>query len=258
MSSNALRSRFTGGTEAESGQFPFHTAVFRDLYYICGGSLISSKAVVSAAHCVVNDQKQVLNKESFRLLFGAIDLKSLSGTEALREVLELIPHPDYEHDMILKQDIALIIIKGNLQLTPTIRPLCLFDSQTPISNHIDERFTVLGFGSSENSREPSRYLNYGQMSIISRKQCIESKLLFGLLPEQSAFCAKSVENMVACPGDSGGGLIFTINSKFYLRGLSSVTVTESNVKCDPKQAVAFTDVSYFLPWIRQTLEFRYV
>lgn len=167
--------------------------------------MISSKAVLSAGHCVVNDNKQLIDKESFRVLFGAVDLKSLTGTEAMREVAEIIKHPDYQHDMILKQDIALIIIKSNLQFTPTIRPICLFESQTPIANHVTERFTVLGFGSNSNSREPSRYLNYGQMSVISRQQCIESKLIFGLLPEQSAFCAKSVENMVACPGDSGGG-----------------------------------------------------
>lgn len=167
--------------------------------------MITSKAVVTAGHCVVaNDNKQLIDRDSFRLLFGAADLKTLTGKEAVREVEEIITHPDYQHDMILKQDIALMVIKGNLQFTTTISPICLFESQTPISNHVDERFTVLGFGSSVNSREPSRYLNYGQMSIISRQQCIETKLIFGLLPEQSAFCAKSVEHMVACPGDSGG------------------------------------------------------
>lgn len=153
----------------------------------------------------------MIDKESYRLLFGVVDLKTLTGTEALREVAEIIKHPQYHHEMILKQDIALIIFKANLQFTATIRPICLFEAQTPIANHVDERFTVLGFGSSENSREPSRYLNYGQMSVITRQQCIESKLIFGLLPEQSAFCAKSVENMVACPGDSGGETSLQLN-----------------------------------------------
>lgn len=166
--------------------------------------MISPQAVLTAGHCVVTDYKKLVDIESIRLLFGAVDLQALTGTEALREVAQIILHPDYHHEMILRQDIALIIIRGNLQFTPTIRPLCLFDSQTPITNHVAERFTVLGFGSSVDSREPSRQLNYGQMSIISRQQCIESKLIFGLLPEQSAFCAKSFENMVACPGDSGG------------------------------------------------------
>lgn len=150
------------------------------------------------------ENKKLLNKEDFRLLFGTVDLKSLSGQEAVREVAEIIKHPDYEYETILKEDIALMIIQGNLQFTPSISPICLFDFQTPINNFVNQSFIVLGFGSNENSKEPSRFLNYGQMSIISRQQCIESNLLFGLLPEKSAFCVRSVNRQISCPGDSGG------------------------------------------------------
>lgn len=160
--------------------------------------------MLTAGHCVVDDNKKLVNKGDFRLLFGSVDLKSLSGSEAAREVEDIIKHSEYEYDTIIKQDIALMIIQGNLQFTPSISPICLFDVQTPITNFIDQHFIVLGFGSSENSKEPSRNLNYGQMSIISRHQCIESSLLFGLLPEKSAFCAKSVNRQIPCPGDSGG------------------------------------------------------
>lgn len=252
MSGNGLQNRFSGGAEAEVGQFPFHVAVFRDLIYICGASLISQRTVITAGHCVVNDNKQSLPKDSFRLLFGAVDLRSLSGSESLREVSEIVTHPDYDYDKIIKQDIALMMIQGNLQFTPTISPICLYDFQTPITNQVNQSFIVLGFGSNENTKQPSRFLNFGQMSIITRQQCIESKLIFGLLPEQSAFCAKAVDSMIACPGDSGGGLIFIENGKYFLRGISSVTITDSNGKCDSTQSVAFTDVSFFLPWIRQS------
>lgn len=216
--------------------------------------MISSTTVITACHCVVKENRELFPKEDFRLLFGAIDLKSLSGSEALREVEEIIKHPDYEFDKILKQDIALIMIKGNLQLSMSIRPICLFDYQTPIANYVNQSVTILGFGSSEVSKAPNRFLNFGQMSIISRQQCIESKLVFGLLPEDSAFCAKAFESMIACPGDSGGALIMILNGKYYLRGVSSVTITDADGNCDSTQSVAFTDVSYFLPWIRQNMK----
>lgn len=153
---------------------------------------------------MVNDNKELLKKEDFRLLFGSVDLKSLSGLEAVREVEDIIKHPDYEYQTILKQDIALMLIQGNLQFTASISPICFFDFQTPINDFVNQRFIVLGYGSSEKSKEPSRYLNFGQMSIINRQQCIESNLLFGLLHEKSAFCAKSVNRQISCPGDSGG------------------------------------------------------
>lgn len=204
LAGNSLRNRFTGGSVAENGEFPFHVVIFRDQLYRCGGSLISSTMVVTAGHCVIKDNREVMDKSMFRLLFGSIDLKTLNGQEALREVDEIIKHPNYEHDQILKQDIALMIIRGNLQFTSLINPICLFDTHEPITNVLNQRFTVLGFGSSEMSREPSRFLNHGKMTIISRQQCIESKLIFGLLPEMSAFCAKAADTMSACPGDSGG------------------------------------------------------
>lgn len=165
---------------------------------------MSAKTVVTAAHCVVDDSSKVLKVEDFRLLFGSYNLANLSGDEALREVSKIVKHPNYQRDTVLKQDIALMTIKGNLQLSPLIRPICLYESQMPIANILNQKGTVLGFGSNEDSREPSRTLNHGQMSIISRQQCIESKLIFGLLPEDSAFCAKAVTDMIACPGDSGG------------------------------------------------------
>lgn len=159
---------------------------------------------MTACHCVVDDVEVLYPKETFRMLFGSVDLKSLSGNEALREVSEIVKHPEYDYDKILRQDIALMHIKGNLQFSPSIRPICLFTSQSPIQESVDQQVTVLGFGSSVDSREPSQFLNHGKMSIISRQQCIESKLIFGLLPEQSAFCAKAVNDMIACSGDSGG------------------------------------------------------
>jgi hypothetical protein len=51
-----------------------------------------------------------------------------------------------------------------------------------------------------------------------------------------------------------GALVFNENGKQFLRGISSVTITENaNGKCDSKQSVAFTDVSFFLDWIRQNI-----
>lgn len=166
--------------------------------------MISQKVVLTAAHCVVNDIGKVYAADRFRFIFGSVDLDALTGKENLREVEKIVRHSDYVNDKILKQDIALMTIKGNLQFSSNVIPICIFQSHTTITNHINERVTVLGFGANSESRLPSAELNYGTMSIISRQQCIESHLIFGLLPEQSAFCAKSVNDMIACPGDSGG------------------------------------------------------
>jgi secreted trypsin-like serine protease len=44
-------SRITNGNTAARGQFPWQAALVIDGAYFCGGSLISSLWVLTAAHC---------------------------------------------------------------------------------------------------------------------------------------------------------------------------------------------------------------
>jgi secreted trypsin-like serine protease len=43
--------RITGGTTASRGQFPWQVALIIDDTWFCGGSVISSEWVLTAAHC---------------------------------------------------------------------------------------------------------------------------------------------------------------------------------------------------------------
>ena len=81
--------RILGGRRSEKGEFPFHAAVYINSLFNCGGSLISDKIVLTAAHCMV-DVITVLEKEVFRVILGLTDLRSLTGVEAIRKVIELV------------------------------------------------------------------------------------------------------------------------------------------------------------------------
>jgi hypothetical protein len=137
---------------------------------------------------------------------------------------------------------------GKLQFSNFIRPICLSPASPPINTLVNQSLTILGFGSSVDSLKISRYLNYGQMKIISRQQCTD-KLYFALLPEQSTFCAIASENSLACSGESGGGMIQRVNGIYFLRGIVSVTLTEANGRCNLDNPVGFTDINAFIPWI---------
>lgn len=169
--------------------------------------MISSQAVVTAAHCIATKQGKVEHKEYYRLLFGVVNLKTLTGVEALREVTEIIIHPEYQMlPRVVEEDIAIMITKGRLQFSEAIKPICLFKSHTPIAEQLSKSFNIVGFGSSEKSKHQSHNLKYGQMTIISRRACKLRNDLYGLLSVHSAFCARAVENTVTCQGDSGGKL----------------------------------------------------
>jgi secreted trypsin-like serine protease len=51
MPLNEQANRITGGSFAARGQFPWQVALIIDVSFFCGGSLISSLWVLTAAHC---------------------------------------------------------------------------------------------------------------------------------------------------------------------------------------------------------------
>lgn len=57
-----------------------------------------------------------------------------------------------------------------------------------------------------------------------------------------------------CRGDSGGGLVFNLNSYWTVGGLTSLAVAISNGSesiCDLRQFVLYTDVSKYIDWIEE-------
>lgn len=44
--------KLLGGSEAESKEFFYHASLRSDDYHLCGGTIISEKHILTAAHCV--------------------------------------------------------------------------------------------------------------------------------------------------------------------------------------------------------------
>ena len=61
-----------------------------------------------------------------------------------------------------------------------------------------------------------------------------------------------VSGTSVCPGDSGGGLAFKYDERFYLRGIVSIGgQPRGDKKCVNNQYAAFTKISDYLPWIER-------
>lgn len=43
--------RIVGGVDSQQGEWPWVVAIMREGLFICGGTLLSSRWVLSAAHC---------------------------------------------------------------------------------------------------------------------------------------------------------------------------------------------------------------
>lgn len=61
--------------------------------------------------------------------------------------------------------------------------------------------------------------------------------------------------MGPCNGDSGSGFIMNQNGRWILRGVVSMSISDTYSRtCDLTNYVVFTDASKFLPWLIDFLE----
>lgn len=51
--------RILGGEDVAAGQFTFVASVRLDSAHVCGGSIVGKRQILTAAHCVVDDNNKV-------------------------------------------------------------------------------------------------------------------------------------------------------------------------------------------------------
>lgn len=114
--------RIFGGNLAETHQFPFITSIqvknrFDVLIHVCGGSIVSSKLVLTAAHCT--ESKGPIT-ELYRVFIGS-NQKS-EGQEF--KVKRFRPHPFY-NTLFLKNDLMFIELMETIEFSSAIQPIPL-------------------------------------------------------------------------------------------------------------------------------------
>ncbi|XP_023310719.1 limulus clotting factor C-like isoform X1 [Anoplophora glabripennis] len=252
------------GQETWPGQWPWHAALYLSrgiqLRYICGGTLISERHIVTAAHCVTTPQtNRIVNPTNLLIYLGKHKLISF-GTEVQdRGVLDIFIHPEYNHT-VYYNDIAVLKLTKPVTITNYVRPCCLWEGDTNLDNVLHQEGTVVGWGFDEN-RELSDKLMQAKMPIVSTVDCIFSNRdFFSRFTSEKNFCAGFRNGTSVCNGDSGGGMVFPKrgtngqNPVWQLRGLVSVGVAlQGQGVCDPSHYIIFTDVAKYTHWIQQVI-----
>ncbi|ODN06133.1 Coagulation factor X [Orchesella cincta] len=193
--------RIVGGRIAEINSYPWLTALMYKGKFYCGGTLISDRYVLTAAHCVHG-----VPKDQITIVFGEHDrnFTEESDTE-YRKIGTIIRHVGFNRANF-HNDIALLRLERPMKFRRSIAPACL-----PIDledeDFADEHGLVAGWGRTQEKGRPSHILREVEVPIMSNEECKTQTRYTPREITDTMMCAGHPEGKQdACQGDSGGPL----------------------------------------------------
>ncbi|XP_074048864.1 kallikrein-15-like [Macrotis lagotis] len=231
-----------GGEECPPHSQPWQAAIFEGSRFNCGASLISSRWLLTAAHCYTG---------KMRVRLGEHNLRIWDGAEQLRGVVHAFPHPRYEshthHD-----DIMLLRLSRPANFSPSVRPVAL-PTRCPQQG---EQCVVSGWGLVAETKNGNRSsptdrvnlpdtLHCANISIISTASC--NKDYRGQVTDTMVCAGVEGGGTDSCEGDSGGPLV--------CNGTLQGIVSWGDVPCDTTtKPGVYTKVCKYLGWIQHVMK----
>nr|XP_037276322.1 clotting factor B-like [Rhipicephalus microplus] len=251
------RTHRLGGRSVNLGKYPFAVAIYRNevniLNYWCGGTLITSRVVLSAAHCFAYS----LNGTKYIARIGGVNISDTSNsTFVQRNVASVIVHPEY-NDRRHYNDVALLLLDVQARLRGVSQPFaCLPDADSaPVVHGIA---TVLGWGHNSFGGTLQTVLQEAQVPLVENAACDRAYKSLGSYDREfpqgvneQFVCAGNITDggVDACQQDSGGPLVVSVE-----RGRQTyyelVGVVSFGVGCGSAAFPGvYASVSHFMQWI---------
>merc|ERR1719369_689717 len=244
-----------GGQETKTHEYPWQVGLVTpgENYPWCGGALLSSSTVLTAAHCT-----NELGFKKFEVIVGDHD-KTKDDGEERHTVCSKLEHPlwDGEKDEYgnekLDYDFSLLTLCQPVVFRREVSPICLPGRSAAVYNN--KLSTVAGWGLTSN-RHNENSEEYGDDTTVLLGvdvTTMENKKCQKLYNETEIFynniCAKGKNKKDNCDGDSGGPLI-TLEPPM-LNYFSVIGVVSWGEKCGG--IGVYGRVTYVLPWIKENI-----
>uniref|UniRef100_A0A3B4FLR1 Serine protease 56 n=1 Tax=Pundamilia nyererei TaxID=303518 RepID=A0A3B4FLR1_9CICH len=215
------RSRIVGGSPAPPGSWPWLVNLQLDGALMCGGVLVDSSWVVTAAHCFARLVCMGNNRSVTSLQFNP---------------------------KTFNNDIALVELTSPVVLSQHVTPVCLPSGMEPPTG---SPCLVAGWGSLYEDGPSADVVMEAKVPLLPQSTC--KSALGKELVTNTMLCAGYLSGGIdSCQGDSGGPLIYQdrISGRFQLHG-----ITSWGDGCGEKgKPGVYTRVSAFSDWIQAEIQ----
>ncbi|CAH2276338.1 ovochymase-1 [Pelobates cultripes] len=235
-------STVVGGQTAPSKSWPWIASLqTRSRQHYCGGTVLSEKWILTAAHCE-------FRVGTDRLFVGQTDLSLGNDLEAF--VINSYEHPSYDQDVLPpNNDITLLEVYPPLLLGTCTFAACVLRDFTCWKN--TEKAVPLYASCMTAGWGVANILNYhfpkmlqqATISLLSIESCLD---YWGSDVTDGNVCTGGM-GATSCMGDSGGPLICKVENQYMLVGV----VSWGSDECDFNAPTVYNNVFAYREWICQ-------
>uniref|UniRef100_A0A8B9T8A7 Coagulation factor X n=1 Tax=Anas platyrhynchos TaxID=8839 RepID=A0A8B9T8A7_ANAPL len=235
-------SRISGGTLCHRGHCPWQVLIRNSGGNgFCGGSLINSRWVVTAAHCLDLVRPH-------HVTVGDFDKYRRELHEQKIGVERSWTHPHYDSNDY-NNDIALLYLSSDVVFNEYVLPICL--PSPNLAALLSEEGTVgmvSGWGATHGRGSTLRFLMKVRLPIVSMDTCQQAT---DRILTDNMFCAGyATETADACKGDSGGPFVVPYHNTWFLLGI----VSWGEGCAEKGKYGVYTRVSNYIAWIKETVD----
>jgi len=196
-----------GGVHTERLEYPWQVGLYVESEsdkILCGGSLLSSLTVLTAAHCIEKLSTTQIEFELYVVISQTLTL--VSDQDQRIQVIKVdMPQAHFDFETY-DDDFAILTLDEPAEFNNNVQPICL--PSLPGNSYEGVQATVAGWGAESAGDQPTQILE-ANVTTIPTSVCTTH---YNKVP---AFKGKITSNMIcawregkdACGGDSGGALV---------------------------------------------------